>query len=138
MRRLQWLAVGLAALVTIAIGLRDDGFLRYFKYSWGLFAAAFDPSGVVVPIGQHRRVKGGFVLCHGLGGAEEMPTHPGLGDGLQRQGLVGDGDRREIGLHHAQHLGVQDQLFKARGQPAMHPARAVDHQMRPAHQAAPK
>jgi len=37
--QLVWLAVGLTALVAIAIGLRDDGFLRHYKYSWGLFAA---------------------------------------------------------------------------------------------------
>ena len=37
--QLVWFGVGLAAMVLIAIGLRDDGFLRHYKYSWGLFAA---------------------------------------------------------------------------------------------------
>ena len=29
-----WFAVGLAAMLAIAIGLRDDGILRHYKYSW--------------------------------------------------------------------------------------------------------
>jgi peptidoglycan glycosyltransferase len=37
--QLVWFGVGLAAMVAVAIGLRDDGFLRHYKYSWGLFAA---------------------------------------------------------------------------------------------------
>jgi peptidoglycan glycosyltransferase len=37
--QLVWFGVGLGAMVLIAIGLRDDGFLRHYKYSWGLFAA---------------------------------------------------------------------------------------------------
>ncbi|HEY7738698.1 MAG TPA: FtsW/RodA/SpoVE family cell cycle protein [Candidatus Limnocylindria bacterium] len=35
-----WFAVGLVAMLVVAIGLRDDGFMRHYKYSWGLFAAA--------------------------------------------------------------------------------------------------
>ncbi len=38
--QLVWFGVGLAAMLAVAIGLRDDGFLRHFKYTWGLFAAA--------------------------------------------------------------------------------------------------
>ncbi len=38
--QLVWFGVGLGAMLAIAIGLRDDGFLRHFKYTWGLFAAA--------------------------------------------------------------------------------------------------
>ncbi|HET9498141.1 MAG TPA: FtsW/RodA/SpoVE family cell cycle protein [Candidatus Limnocylindria bacterium] len=37
--QLAWFGVGLAAMLVVAIGLRDDGFLRHYKYSWGLFAA---------------------------------------------------------------------------------------------------
>jgi peptidoglycan glycosyltransferase len=37
--QLVWFGVGLGAMALIAIGLRDDGFLRHYKYSWGLFAA---------------------------------------------------------------------------------------------------
>jgi peptidoglycan glycosyltransferase len=37
--QLVWFGVGLGAMVLIAIGLRDDGLLRHYKYSWGLFAA---------------------------------------------------------------------------------------------------
>jgi peptidoglycan glycosyltransferase len=29
-----WFAVGLAAMLAIAVGLRDDGILRHYKYSW--------------------------------------------------------------------------------------------------------
>lgn len=38
--QLVWFAVGLGAMLAVAVGLRDDGFLRHFKYSWGLAAAA--------------------------------------------------------------------------------------------------
>ena len=38
--QLVWFGVGLAAMLVVAIGLRDDGFLRHYKYSWGLLAAA--------------------------------------------------------------------------------------------------
>jgi cell division protein FtsW (lipid II flippase) len=38
--QLVWFGIGLAAMLGIAIGLREDGFLRHYKYSWGLFAAA--------------------------------------------------------------------------------------------------
>lgn len=42
--QLLWFAVGMVAMVAIAIGLRDDGILRHYKYSWaaigiGLLAA---------------------------------------------------------------------------------------------------
>jgi peptidoglycan glycosyltransferase len=37
--QLVWFAVGLTAMVAVAVGLRDDGALRHFKYSWGLLAA---------------------------------------------------------------------------------------------------
>ena len=37
--QLVWFAVGLGAMVAVAVGLRDDGFLRHYKYSWGLAAA---------------------------------------------------------------------------------------------------
>jgi cell division protein FtsW (lipid II flippase) len=32
--QLLWFAVGVAVMLIIAIGLRDDGFLRHYKYSW--------------------------------------------------------------------------------------------------------
>jgi cell division protein FtsW (lipid II flippase) len=32
--QLLWFAVGVVAMLVIAIGLRDDGFLRHYKYSW--------------------------------------------------------------------------------------------------------
>ena len=37
--QLVWFGVGLGAMLAVAIGLRDDGFLRHYKYTWGLFAA---------------------------------------------------------------------------------------------------
>ncbi len=37
--QLVWFAVGLGAMVAVAVGLRDDGFLRHYKYTWGLGAA---------------------------------------------------------------------------------------------------
>jgi hypothetical protein len=37
--QLVWFAVGLTAMLAVAIGLRDDGFLRHYKYTWGLAAA---------------------------------------------------------------------------------------------------
>ena len=42
--QLLWFGVGLVAMVAIAVGLRDDGILRHYKYSWaaigiGLLAA---------------------------------------------------------------------------------------------------
>ncbi|MEO6578969.1 MAG: FtsW/RodA/SpoVE family cell cycle protein [Candidatus Limnocylindria bacterium] len=42
--QLLWFAVGMVAMVAIAIGLRDDGIFRHYKYSWaaigiGLLAA---------------------------------------------------------------------------------------------------
>ncbi|MGI8659049.1 MAG: FtsW/RodA/SpoVE family cell cycle protein [Candidatus Limnocylindria bacterium] len=42
--QLLWFGVGMIAMVAIAIGLRDDGILRHYKYSWaaigiGLLAA---------------------------------------------------------------------------------------------------
>jgi cell division protein FtsW (lipid II flippase) len=35
-----WMGVGLAAMLVVAIGLRDDGFLRHYKYTWALGGAA--------------------------------------------------------------------------------------------------
>jgi len=42
--QLLWFAIGIAAMLAIAIGVRDDGVLRHYKYSWaaigiGLLAA---------------------------------------------------------------------------------------------------
>jgi cell division protein FtsW (lipid II flippase) len=33
-----WFAVGLVAMVVIAVGLRDDGILRHYKYTWAAIA----------------------------------------------------------------------------------------------------
>jgi cell division protein FtsW len=38
--QLLWFGVGLAAMLVVAIGLRDDGFLRHYKYTWALGGAA--------------------------------------------------------------------------------------------------
>src|SRR5919107_5437962 len=32
--QLLWFGVGLVAMLAIAVGLRDDGILRHYKYSW--------------------------------------------------------------------------------------------------------
>jgi hypothetical protein len=32
--QLLWFAVGIVVMLAIAIGLRDDGILRHYKYSW--------------------------------------------------------------------------------------------------------
>jgi cell division protein FtsW len=32
--QLLWFAVGMIAMVAVAVGLRDDGILRHYKYSW--------------------------------------------------------------------------------------------------------
>lgn len=32
--QLLWFAVGMLAMVAVAVGLRDDGILRHYKYSW--------------------------------------------------------------------------------------------------------
>ena len=44
--QLLWFGVGLVAMVAVAVGLRDDGILRHYKYSWAtigilLLAATF-------------------------------------------------------------------------------------------------
>jgi cell division protein FtsW (lipid II flippase) len=44
--QLLWFGVGMAAMVIVAVGLRDDGILRHYKYSWAaigilLLAATF-------------------------------------------------------------------------------------------------
>ena len=35
-----WFGIGLTAMLAAAIGLRDDGFLRHYKYTWALGGAA--------------------------------------------------------------------------------------------------
>ena len=35
-----WFGIGLVAMLGVAIGLRDDGFLRHYKYTWALGGAA--------------------------------------------------------------------------------------------------
>ena len=65
-------------------------------------------------------------------------ANSGFCDSVQRQGFVGHDDWAEVGLHHSQKLGIQHQLLETCRQPAMHPARPVDHQMRPTHQTPPK
>lgn len=37
--QLLWFGVGLAAMLVVAIGLRDDGFVRHYKYTWALAGA---------------------------------------------------------------------------------------------------
>ena len=32
--QLLWFGVGLVAMLAVAIGLRDDGMLRHYKYTW--------------------------------------------------------------------------------------------------------
>jgi cell division protein FtsW len=38
--QLLWFGIGLAAMLVVAVGLRDDGFLRHYKYTWALGGAA--------------------------------------------------------------------------------------------------
>jgi cell division protein FtsW (lipid II flippase) len=38
--QLLWFAVGIVAMLAIAIGLRDDGILRHYKYSWAAVGIA--------------------------------------------------------------------------------------------------
>jgi cell division protein FtsW len=38
--QLLWFGVGLVAMLLVAVGLRDDGFLRHYKYTWALGGAA--------------------------------------------------------------------------------------------------
>lgn len=38
--QLLWFGIGLAAMLVVAIGLRDDGLLRHYKYTWALAGAA--------------------------------------------------------------------------------------------------
>ena len=38
--QLLWFGVGLVAMLVAAVGLRDDGFLRHYKYTWALGGAA--------------------------------------------------------------------------------------------------
>jgi cell division protein FtsW (lipid II flippase) len=34
--QLLWFAIGLAAMLVVAVGLRDDGILRHYKYTWAV------------------------------------------------------------------------------------------------------
>ena len=63
---------------------------------------------------------------------EKVPAGANLGDGVQRKAGVGNGEGFKVGIHHLQHFRVQDQLLETRRQPAVHPARRVVQQMRPA------
>src|SRR6188508_2642584 len=36
--QLLWFGVGIVAMIAIAVGLRDDGILRHYKYSWAAIA----------------------------------------------------------------------------------------------------
>jgi cell division protein FtsW len=38
--QLLWFGIGLAAMLVVAVGLHDDGFLRHYKYTWALGGAA--------------------------------------------------------------------------------------------------
>jgi len=38
--QLLWFGVGLVAMLIVAVGLRDDGFVRHYKYTWALGGAA--------------------------------------------------------------------------------------------------
>jgi cell division protein FtsW (lipid II flippase) len=38
--QLLWFGVGLVAMLAVAIGLRDDGFLRHYKYTWAVAGSA--------------------------------------------------------------------------------------------------
>ncbi len=38
--QLLWFAVGIVAMLAIAVGLRDDGILRHYKYSWAAVGIA--------------------------------------------------------------------------------------------------
>jgi cell division protein FtsW (lipid II flippase) len=38
--QLLWFGVGLAAMLAVAVGFRDDGLLRHYKYTWAMAGAA--------------------------------------------------------------------------------------------------
>lgn len=38
--QLLWFGIGLVAMLVVAVGLRDDGFLRHYKYTWAIGGAA--------------------------------------------------------------------------------------------------
>jgi len=43
--QLVWFAIGVIAMLAVAIGLRDDGLLRHYKYLWAMAGAIVAPAG---------------------------------------------------------------------------------------------
>jgi hypothetical protein len=98
--------------------LPQQGFPYKIGARAGVDAAFFQPVGIVVLVGQKRRVKRGFIAGPGMCGPEKVPSRSCLADRIRRKGRVVHNKGGKVGIHHLERFGVQDQLFKAGIQPA--------------------
>src|SRR6202795_4512068 len=67
----------------------------------GRFGAVVGPTSGIAPIGHQRRIESAAVSLHRMGAAEEMPSRPNLGNGVQREIGGGRADRLK---HFGEHL----------------------------------
>jgi len=77
------------------------------------------------------------VALLGVFDAEEVAAWADLGDGLNGQGGVVDGDRFKHGGHHGQDVGVDDHLLVGGEQAALQPAGPVEQQVDATHDRSP-
>jgi hypothetical protein len=90
-------------------------------------AAAAHPPLVVLRRGEQRAIEAGPKALHGVLGTEEVTAVADLLVGTEGHRVLGDLQRRELGLHHLQDLDVDDELLVSGHQAALQPPGRVHH-----------
>src|SRR5919198_156660 len=84
-----------------------------------------------VVVGYRTPIKGRLEVRERVRGAEEVLTGPVLADGVEALPVLGQVDPTDEGRHHSALVGVEDELLVAAGEPALEPARGVEHEVDP-------
>ena len=115
---------------------------RFAENPAGAFGGV-DRSGVapvfeVAPVRQQRRVERGLEAVERVGGSEEVPAMPDIGDRVQPQRRLAEFDGLEQLGEHLQDLDVDDEFLGRDCQAALKPARPVQNHVGAAHDRAPE
>src|SRR5262249_10754237 len=84
--------------------IRKELLIERIRFLFGGRSTRLAPGLEIAPIGDYRGVEGMLVAGERVGGPEKMATGADIGDGLQRQSVVIDGNRRQEFGHHLQQL----------------------------------
>src|SRR6202000_1006002 len=87
------------------------------------------PLLVAVVVSNIRAIESCLEIGLGMSAAKEMAAWANFADGVQGLAVLGQINTLGEGLHHAELIGIHDELLVAGGETAFEPARAMQHEI---------